>query len=465
MEDYLYKLLSIYYYFPQPLKQILGKIYNLLPLRLRYAEFYNTYLDRIKLFQKFDSEEDIFHEQSKLLFEHVNEAIKNVPFYSNYKKCDSLETFHKYPVINKSIITESFPELINPKLESKKISSNTGGSSGTPMELYLEKNISRPKEKAHFNWYWGQYGYKHHDKTLMVRGLPLAYNRTFEYNTIDNILNVSCYNINEDNIHIVIQKINHFKPKFIHAYPSSLKILTSLLENHKDSLNCSIKSIFLGSEHLAENDREYFEGFYSAKVVNWYGHSERLIHGGNCPYSNEFHFYPFYGFIELLDENNKSITQPGKEGRIVATGYDNRVNPFIRYDTGDMGVLSKRTECKCGFRGTTLSKISGRDQDIIILSDNTNVSLTAFIFGQHLEAFKRIREMQVIQHDIGKIEIKIVKSYNFTVDDEKSVVQTLLKSVNNKVDINISYTDSIPKTHRGKNIFFVSRLKNSSLKH
>jgi phenylacetate-CoA ligase len=133
--------------------------------------------------------------------------------------------------------------------------------------------------------------------------------------------------------------------------------------------------------------------------------------------------------------------------------------PFVRYDTGDLGILSSDMECKCGFKGISLSKIAGRDHDIIVLSDGTKVSLTAFIFGQHLEAFKRIREMQVIQHKIGEIELRIVKNHDFTLQDEENTKRTLLNSVNNKIIITFSYIDSVPKTPRGKNIFFVSNIK------
>src|SRR4030042_2384929 len=314
--------------------------------------------------------------------------------------------------------------FINPGI--KKLKANTGGSSGTPFEFYIEKNVSRPKEKAHFDWYWSQFGYSPNDKMMMVRGLPLFRDKKFEYTTINNVLNVSCYNINETNISIINAEINKFKPLFIHAYPSSLKILTSLMEPYKQILNLSIKAIFLGSEQLLEQDRDYFESFYNAKVVNWYGHTERLIHGGNCPYSDEFHFYPSYGYLELLDKDDRTITKPGIQGRIIASGFDNKAMSFIRYDTGDTGVLSDKKECACGFKGTSLQKIMGRLQDFVYLSDGTRVSLTAFIFGQHLRVFKKIKELQVFQGKIGEIEIRIVRNPDFNMDDEVLLLETLL---------------------------------------
>lgn len=463
MEDILYRFLSIYNSLPVFLKELFGRIYNSFPKSLKYGSFYEDYQKRVKFFREIQTLKDIEKEQTRILLNQVNAAIKSTPFYSGISNCITIEEFNALPVINKDIITADISSFLNEKLIHKGLKTNTGGSSGNPMELYLEKHKSRPKEKSHFDWYWAQFGYKSNDKMLMIRGLPLHNNRLFEYITINSILNVSCYNVNETNIFTIIDEINHFGPKFIHGYPSSLKILTNLLEPHRELLEMDIQCIFLGSEHLNEMERNYFERFYKSRVISWYGHTERLIHGGNCLYTNDFHFYQEYGYMELLDNNNKPIIKAGIEGKIVATGYDNSVMPLIRYDTGDIGILSEHTECQCGFKGKSLSKIVGREQDIIVLSDLTKVSLTAFIFGQHWESFKRIKEFQVIQRKFGEIELNIVRSQDYTQKDEEAIINTLTKSVNNKIRISIHYITHVPKTHRGKNIFFESKIALSDL--
>ncbi len=459
MEDLLYKYLGSFHNLPQIVKIIVGHIYGFLPKKIKYGSFYFAYLNRLRSFNEMN-DHDVTRAQEKLLFETVNFAIKHIPFYKSFKTCNSIKDFRELPVINKKTIRNSSFEFVNPLNTHRRIKTNTGGSTGTPLEFYLERDVSRPKERAHFDWYWGQFEYKFGDKVLMIRGLPLHNGRQYEYRPIDNVLNVSCYNVNEQNISQLMDQINKFEPLFIHAYPSSLKILTVLMDCLALRINFKLRSIFLGSENLSIGDRMYFEQFYSAQVVNWYGHTERLIHGGNCPYSNEFHFYPAYGYVELLDENNMPITQDGIEGRIVATGFDNKVMPLIRYDIGDQGVLSEKNRCKCGFKGITLKKITGRYQHFIVLSDNTRVSLTAFIFGQHLEAFKKIQEMQIVQERIGEIELRIVKSSAYTSKDEKVLLKNLNNSVNNKIKISLTYVNQLNKTSSGKSMFFISRLSN-----
>jgi len=256
-----------------------------------------------------------------------------------------------------------------------------------------------------------------------------------------------------------MNEINHFKPEFVHAYPSSFKIITDYIVESKIMITNQFKSIFLGSENLPEEFLALFEEVYKCKIVNWYGHTERLIHGGNCLFSKEYHFYPFYGYIELLDENNKTITQPEKEGRIIATGFDNMLMPFIRYDTGDLGIISQKSKCTCGFSGLSLNKITGRGQDIILLNDRTKVSITAFIFGQHLKQFNRIREFQIIQNKIGKITILVALKDSISDFIESSLIDELKESVNNKLEIEVRIVDQIEKTHRGKHIFLKQNVK------
>ena len=249
----------------------------------------------------------------------------------------------------------------------------------------------------------------------------------------------------------VIGVIKQFKPEFIHAYPSALRILTDCIQDpYRLGKDVRIKAAFLGSERMIENDREWFEKFYDTQIVNWYGHSECILHAGGSPAAMEYYFYPFYGYVELLDEQGNIITEVGKTGRIVGTSFDNYVMPFIRYDTGDMGVLSSKKATPNGLPCVVMEQIEGRSQNIIFLNDKTRVTLTAFIFGQHLPQFSGIREMQLQQDEIGKLLIRVVPNSNWKSADSEKIRKILVKSVSGKLQIDVCIVEQIPKTNRGK---------------
>lgn len=445
IEDKLYKLLKYYKNLPFPVKDVIGRLYRLVPKKLKYGGFYYLYLDRIKENPKsFDA----------LLKQQLELATQQIPYYKN----TNFETIQDFPLINKSIIINDLQSFIN-KENSNYIKANTGGSSGTPFEFYLEKGISRPKEKAHFDWLWSQFGYNENSKMLMIRGESLAGNKLYEYQAIENRLAISCYLINETNINKVVNIINKFNPEFIHAYPSAIKIFLESVDKSDAQLKLNIKAVFLGSEGLYPGDKKLIEQYFNTKVAHWYGHSERLIHAGNCPYTDEFHIFPFYGYAELIDDEGDVIYEAGKIGRIVATGFDNAVMPFIRYDTGDLAEYSLSNSCKCGFVGKSFSVIQGRAQNFIYLNDKTKVSLTAFMFGQHFDEFSFIEEFQLEQEIYGKLILRlIVKDHNeFNIACFK---KKLLESVKGKLEIKIKFVEFIPKTIRGKQIPLIQKIHN-----
>jgi len=460
IEDIFYPILKVYNGLPLPIRNFIGSIYRKLPKKFKYGSFYYEYKQRINEFENSSYELKIL-KQEKLLIAQVNRAIKSIPFYSKHVPIKTVSELDTLPIIQKEDISENISAFHNEKEKEKSLKSNTGGSSGTPFSFYIEKGITRPKEAAHFNWYWNKYSFKEGDRVLMLRGKALKNNAKFEYQSIHNKLVVSCYNVGQDDLEDIYKQIIKFKPEFIHAYPSALLSFTKELEIYlKDKpFDLEIKTIFLGSEKVFKRDEEFLGKFYNSKVVNWYGHSECLIHAARCDISGDYHFFPFYGFLELIDENDQQINDSGIEGRIVATGFDNSVMPLIRYDTGDLGAYSANKECECGFKGRSLSSISGRSKDYIYLNDKTKVSLTAFIFGQHHKEFEKIKELQVTQSKHGEILLKVLPLNEFTGKDKFSFKKNLIKSVDHKLLVEIEVVKEIEKTHRGKHTLLKQYIK------
>jgi len=451
IEDIFVKWKKKFYNSPLPLRNGVGYIYNKIPMSIRYGSFYRKYAKRINRFLIEKDPHAIAMLQLDLLKKTVNHAVDNIPFYLQFQKITSTGELQQFPVVSKRHYNDMPEKFTDPGSKGHRLCSNTGGSSGTPMSFLLHKHITRPKEKCHFQWFWGQYGYSTGSRILMARGTPLKNNNLFEKQILGNILSVSCYELNDRNVNEVIGTIEQFKPQFIHAYPSALRILTDCIKDPcRLGKDVRIKAAFLGSEGLSESDREWFKQFYDTQIVSWYGHSESVLHGGNSPRTEGYYFYPFYGYVELLDEHDGIITEPGKIGRIVGTSFDNYVMPFIRYDTGDMGVLSSKKKTPNGLPCVVMEHIEGRSQNIIFLNDKTMVTLTAFIFGQHLPQFSGIREMQLQQDEIGTLLIRVVPNLNWKSDDSETMRTILTSSASGKIKIDVRIVEHIPKTHRGK---------------
>jgi phenylacetate-CoA ligase len=464
MEDSFYRYREVYERSPLFLRNGVGLVFRAMPQRVRHGKFYSVYRRRIADFVDAGDTWRAKGLQLRLLQQTVDFAIRHVPFYKSGAPIRDYDDLKQFPIVSKKDYTANMKAFTAEGVEASALAGNTGGSCGIPMAFYFHKDISRPKEKAHFHWFWGLHGYRPYRRLLAVRGKPLRKNKLVEVQSFDNRLAVSCYELNDSNSELVAAAVRRFQPEFVYAYPSALKVFCQALKDpERLGTATKFRAVLVTSEILPEADRDFFAEFFDAPVVSCYGHSEYVLHGGYLPGSIEYHFFPFYGYLELLDDNDNPVTQVGRVGRIVGTSFDNYVMPFLRYDTGDLGVLSSDAKTGSGRNWPVLKRIEGRTQDIIYLSDGSPVTLTAFIFGQHLQQFKKIREMQFEQEVAGKLLMRIVRGPGFQAKDELEMVAQLTQSVSNKVRISVGYVDGIPKTRRGKHVFLVQKMRDQDL--
>src|SRR5690606_26971168 len=102
-----------------------------------------------------------------------------------------------------------------------------------------------------------------------------------------------------------------------------------------------IKGILPISEPLYDHQRSLIRDVLGDVAFSpFYGLSEKAAFAAEVPGEEGlYEFNPLYGATELLDEKDVPVTEPGREGRIVGTGFLSSGMPFIRYDTGDFGKL------------------------------------------------------------------------------------------------------------------------------
>ncbi|PQP34058.1 hypothetical protein C6A37_09735 [Desulfobacteraceae bacterium SEEP-SAG9] len=69
--------------------------------------------------------------------------------------------------------------------------------------------------------------------------------------------------------------------------------------------------------------------------------------------------------MEVLKNNGENAEQ-GEIGKVVITDLFNKAMPLIRYEIGDMALVSEKNICNCGNPLPLIEKYLGRDRDIII---------------------------------------------------------------------------------------------------
>ncbi|MDQ3655591.1 MAG: hypothetical protein M3457_10995 [Chloroflexota bacterium] len=140
-----------------------------------------------------------------------------------------------------------------------------------------------------------------------------------------------------------------------------------------------------------------FEDVFGARVVRWYGQTEKVAFGSACPdFAGAYHLHPTYGIGEVVDN-----------GTLLGTGFTNWAMPLLRYDTEDRadGV---RPACACGMPFRTISGIKGRwDQTILWGIDEEPISTAALNF--HDPVFMEFERFQFRQVVPGQATLLLVR--------------------------------------------------------
>ena len=73
--------------------------------------------------------------------------------------------------------------------------------------------------------------------------------------------------------------------------------------------------------------------------------------------------------VEIVDGDGQ-VLPVGESGEIVVTHLSTRDFPFVRYRTGDMGILNSEL-CSCGRGLPVLKEVQGRSTDFLVAQDGT----------------------------------------------------------------------------------------------
>ena len=476
MEDSIYKWKKYYDHSPAFLKKVVGNLYRQIPLPFRYGTKYKYYRDLLTE-SKFWSKQKLEEYQMQRLEKLLRHVYENVPYYRRVfdereikpEDIQNLSDFKNIPYLTKEIVRNNIQDLIARNYPKHKLLyQTTGGSTGAPLTFYHEKSVARSKEVAFFEALWSRVGYRWgRDRMISLRGetVKAKDNKFWEYEPIRNNLIFSVYHMTNENLPYYIERIKTFEPRFIYTYPSAITLLAIFMRNNDiGPFNC-LKAILCGSEHLFPQQQHLLEETFNCKILNWYGMGEKVTLAGSCEHSSYYHIFPEYGITELIGENGRAVCEEDKVGEIIGTSFDNDIMPFIRYKTGDLGVHTNQ-KCKCGRNYPLIKCIEGRVQEFIVSKDGSLISLNgnmisldSALFSIKNEGWRKIKQIQFIQEEKGKLTLRVVKDDRFSLLDATEYVKSLFeKRLRYLCEFKIEFVDDIPRTDRGKHRFLIQKM-------
>ena len=252
----------------------------------------------------------------------------------------------------------------------------------------------------------------------------------------------------------LIALIDKFEPDSLLIYPN---VLAGIVEECRArgrgfaGLN-HIRSI---GETLSPTLREDAAAFFGARVTDSYSSQELGYITLECPDAPHHHVMAESVIVELLREDG-SLCDEGETGRMVITDLHNFATPMIRYDIGDYAEAGP--PCPCGRGLPTLKRVVGRERNLLRLADGRRH--WPLLGGHHFREVAPVRQFQAIQHDFGRIEMRLVCERALTADEEVGLRTMIVKALGHDFTIDLAYfVDRLPTGANGKFEEFVCRIE------
>jgi len=385
--------------------------------------------------------------QNRRLRMMIKHAYENVPYYRRIFKERDLdpndikekEDLRKLPILTKDDIRKNLTDLIARNVpKSKFIEAHSSGSTGEPLKYFLDKRAYSMGWAQTFRC-WGWAGYRIGDRYVKISLNPRKGIKKRFQDVLMRCTYIYSSGIREDNVEVYLKKM--FGSKIIRSYASSAYMLAKLGEG-KDVPKPN--AFATTGEILYDRWRKKIEEVFETMVLDGYGGESTPI-AFQCP-SGAYHVCAESVILEVLrgDEPTDGM------GEVVITNLDNWAMPLIRYKLND--IVTPSNGCDCGRNLPTLKSIEGRDTDIVI---TPNGFLVVHFFTILFEYIEGVDAFQVVQEEMDRLTIKIVKNDKFKEKD-KEYIKNKIKEHVGDINIEFEFLEKIPL--KNKRRFVISKV-------
>lgn len=403
--------------------------------------------------------ERLFRQQQSDLRVLLERAGENVPYYRRLfdaHALDAQQPLENFPFLTKAIIRENV-ESLKAGNHSDLTRCNTGGSTGEPLIFFLGNERVTHDVAAKWRatrWWSVDIG----DPEIVLWGSPIELGaqdrvRKFRDKLLRSTL-LPAFEMSERNLQRFVHAIRTKRPRMLFGYPSALAHIASFAEAKGETLdNVGIKVAFVTSERLYPEQRERIQRVFGCRVANGYGGRDGGFIAHECP-EGQLHITAEDIVVETI-RSDGTPTAEGEAGEIVVTHLRSHAFPFIRYRTGDVGILG-REFCSCGRTLPILREIQGRTTDFIVAQDGTVLHGLSLIYI--LRDLPEIAAFKIVQESIDEIRVQLVVNAGFGISTEHAITSGFRARLGSDVVVVIEPVGSIQPEKSGKYRYVMSKV-------
>lgn len=423
--------------------------------RVRFGPDYERALRELAQREDWTAEQFAEHRDARLC-EMIRHAAANVPYYRALfrehgiaaESIRGAEDLHRLPVLPKETVRKRARDLVDERLDRKHlIETHTSGTTGTALELYRDPpvfsrafayldarmhDVAGVRRRSHRSVSIGVY---------LVANLKRDRPPFWVYNAHWKQLYMSCYHLAPRHLDAYVEKLRSYGGDYIEGYPSSIyAVARHIVDNGLEPV--PFQACFTTAETLAPHQREAIRRAFGCRVYDQYGCAEMAAFAAECE-EGSMHISIDYGIVEIVDDGFRPAAA-GETGQLICTSLVNDVQPFIRYQVGDLGSLREGV-CPCGSPLPMLGHIEGRTDHVLLTRSGRQVGRLDPVFKDT----HGIAAAQVVQEDWGVFRLRIEPGRTFS-DAEGERARRTLREFLGEGEITIELVDEIERTASGK---------------
>ncbi len=340
----------------------------------------------------------------------MSQAIAHVPFYRDWARSVGHVPGQPVDIADLPIVTKGDYTLDIERFQSDAFpvsdmfTNKTSGSSGEPFRFRAHGRAA----DASYCVLWRalhRFGLRPGDRRVYIWGRSYAFNasplnvakhraRQTLRNWLNNTLSVDAYSLTHENVERTIQRIEAFRPRYLHGYVSALYTIARTLNDRGRTLNTpGLVAAVTESEKLYRFQRKAMEQAFECPILEHYGSVElgniaQPDPDGNMRINEDLYI------VERLPTGEAAITN------LMTHAY-----PFIRYRLGDL--IERRDTIPPGLPYACLKSVVGRTVDMIPLASGGLVHgvALAHLIDPHLD---HVLKYQIRQTALERFAVTLV---------------------------------------------------------
>lgn len=335
---------------------------------------------------------------------------------------------------------------------------NTGGSSGEPLVFFIGNERVSHDVAAKWRatrWWDVDIG----DPEIVVWGSPIELKAQDRVRAMrDAVFRTEllpAFEMSAAKLDAFVARIRARRPRMLFGYPSSIAMIARHAADRGIRLDdLGIQVAFVTAERLYDEQRALISSTFGCRVANGYGGRDAGFLAHECP-DGGMHITAEDVILEIVDPDGR-IQPPGVSGEIVVTHLATRDFPFVRYRTGDVGVLGAEP-CTCGRGLPLLARVEGRTTDFVVAQDGTVMHGLALIYV--IRDLPGIAAFKVIQESLTLTRVLLVAGTGFDPASPVVIRDGLQARLGQGVEIAVQIVDGIAPEKSGKHRYIVSHVK------